>query len=130
MTTWVVNLLARSLRYFKLATSSNTNHVFCIVLESVSSLRIKTKAPQVIQCNYGNDSFKIILNDSFLTYWITKKILKLGLNLFTTSMHFFQRYCFFLLIFKNYIPNYQWIFVHFYFVAAMYWTYMGCIYVV
>jgi hypothetical protein len=56
---------SKKLKVFKPSTSSSFNPALSTILESFTSLRIKTKNLQATQCNYNNDSFELILNDFF-----------------------------------------------------------------
>ena len=57
---------SKKLKVSKPTTSSNTNLALSTILEPFTSLKIKTKASQTTQCSYNNDSYELILNDSFL----------------------------------------------------------------
>ena len=58
----------KKLKVSKPSTSSSTNPVLSTILETFTSLKIKTKVPLTTQRNYHNDSFELIFNDFFLTY--------------------------------------------------------------
>ena len=88
------------------ATPSDTNHIFPSVLEPFSSLRIKTKPPQMTQCNSDKDSFELILNDSFLNILNVKEKTKTWPQSFHDINAFLTK-VFFLPILSNHIFNYQ-----------------------
>jgi hypothetical protein len=88
------------------ATPSEANPILPSVLEPFSSLRIKTKPPQMSQCNSDKDSFELILNDSFLNIFNVKEKTKTwpqsfhDINAFLTKVFSF-------VILSNRIFNYQ-----------------------
>ena len=53
----------KKLKVSKPSTSSSTNPIFSMILEPITSLRIKTKVSQTTQYSY--DSFEFISNDFF-----------------------------------------------------------------
>ena len=57
---------AKKHKVFQPATSSYTNLVIPSVLEPFSSFKIKTKASKLTPCSSNQNSFDLILSDSFL----------------------------------------------------------------
>ena len=55
----------KKLKVLKSSTLSSTNLILSTILEPFIYLRIKTKVSQTTQCNYENESFELIFNDSF-----------------------------------------------------------------
>ena len=104
----------KKLKVCKPSTSPSTNPVLSTILEFFTSLRIKTKNnSQTIQCDYDNDSFEFILNDSFLNILNVKRKTNFwpqsfhDMNVFLTKVLFLQ-------IFSNFMLNnkskFVWIF--------------------
>ena len=106
---------SKKLKVSKPSTSSSTNPGFSTILEPFSSLRIKTKVSQTTQRTYDNDSFELILNDSFLNIVNVKEKTDSwpqsfhDINAFLTKVFFFP-------IFVNFMLNNKSNFV-FHFVA-------------
>ena len=54
---------SKKLKVLKHTNSSNINHILSTILESFTSLKIKTKVSLITQCSYDKDSYERILND-------------------------------------------------------------------
>ena len=57
---------SKKLKDFKPTTSSTTNLALSTILDSFTSLKIKTKVFQTTQCQYDKDSYDLIFYDLFL----------------------------------------------------------------
>lgn len=96
----------KKLMVFILATPSDTNLAFSIILELFILLRIKPKGFQTIPCSLEKYSFELILNDYFLNILNIKGKTK-SWPLCFHNINAFLIKVFFLPIFSNYILNYQ-----------------------
>lgn len=96
---------AKKHRVFQLTTSSCTNHIFPSVQKHFFSFRIKIKAPKFTPSSSNQNSFKLILNDSFLNIQNVKEQTKIWPQSFHDINTFLTK-VFFLPIFSSHILNY------------------------
>ena len=104
---------SKKLKVSKASTSLSTNPVLSTILELFISLRVKTNVFQTTQRDYNNDSFELILNDSFFNILNVKEKTKSWPQSFHDINAFLTK-VFFLLIFVNFMLNNQSSFVLFF----------------